>query len=422
MKKINLLISFAVLLSVFAAPISGLAVTEAELKQAIQDKVKAQQEINAKLLETEKKLSATQTQTKSLSKEIQKIDYTISQLNLNIKASQINTEKLGLEVQGLQLEINDINGAISIKKLAVIELLRELYQRDRQGLMAIILKNKSLAASFQEGQNIASLNNGLSVELQELRTLNEKMNSKLTETTSKKRAIERESESMKSRKAIVAEQKSEQQTLLAQTKNQEKLYQAQLTELEQKQEEISGDIDKIEEDLRKNFNASLLPAKRPGMFSWPVENPIITQHFGEVSRYKGRLLYNGKPHNGMDFGLPIGSAVMAVADGTITAVGNNGKYQYGKYILVHHENNLATLYAHLSKNDLVRVGDKVSKGQVIGRSGNTGYSTGPHLHLGLYWDDASLGRGVQLQYVSNCNCGQVPIGIAVSPEDYLPSH
>ncbi len=422
MRKISYLISFFVFLAVLAMPHSGLALTEEELKQAIQVKIKAQQEINAQLLETEKKLSATQDQKNSLSKEIKKIDYTISQLNLNIKSSQINTEKLNLELQGLQLEINQINGAIGTKKLAVIELLRELYQKDRQGLLALILRNKSLASSFQEGQNITSLNNGLSLELQGLRDLNEKLSSKLSGTVSKKKSVDREAESMKSRKVIVAEQKNEQQTLLAQTKNQEKIYQEQLTELEKKQDEISGDIDKIEEDLRKNFNSSLLPVKRPGMFAWPVEKPMITQNYGEVTRYRGRLLYNGKPHNGTDFGLPIGSSVMAVDDGIVTAVGNNGKYQYGKYVLVHHDNNLATLYAHLSKNDIVRVGDRVSRGQVIGRSGNTGYSTGAHLHLGLYWDDPSLGRGVQLQYVSNCNCGLVPIGIVVDPKDYLPSY
>ena len=398
------------------------AVTAEELKQAIQDKIKAQEAINAKLLETQKQLSATQNQKNSLSREIKRIDYTINQLNLGIKASQINMDKLNLEISALQLDIADINNAIGVKKAAVIELLRELYRKDRQGLLAVVLNHRSLAASFREGQIISDLNSGLAIELQNLKELNANMNAKINLTTQKRQSVQSENQNLKAKKDIVGDQKSEQQTLLAKTKNQEKLYQAQLSELEKKQDEISADIDQIEEELRKNFNYTLLPAKRPGMFIWPVENPIITQHFGEITRYKGRLLYNGKPHNGMDLGVPIGSPIFSVYDGTVTAVGNNGRYQYGKYVLVHHDNNLATLYAHLSRNDVVRVGDRVTQGQLIGRSGNTGYSFGAHLHLGLYWDDPSLGRGVQLQNLPNCNCGLVPIGIVVDPEDYLPSH
>ncbi|CAM2771696.1 peptidoglycan DD-metalloendopeptidase family protein [Shewanella amazonensis] len=83
------------------------------------------------------------------------------------------------------------------------------------------------------------------------------------------------------------------------------------------------------------------------------------------------------PHNGADFATPIGTKVVAPGDGVVTMVTDH-KFA-GKYIVIEHGNKFRTRYLHLSKS-LVRKGDRVSRGQVIALSGNTGRSTGPHLH------------------------------------------
>lgn len=90
-------------------------------------------------------------------------------------------------------------------------------------------------------------------------------------------------------------------------------------------------------------------------------------------------------HGGMDFGVPVGTPVQAANAGTVVASedlrGNqNGGYRsYGRYVVVDH-GGMSTLYAHLS-NRMARVGQRVGSGSVIGLSGNTGNSTGPHLHF-----------------------------------------
>ena len=82
---------------------------------------------------------------------------------------------------------------------------------------------------------------------------------------------------------------------------------------------------------------------------------------------------------------------MSAGSGTIMGIGDTDRVcpgaSYGKWILVKHPNGLATLYAHLS---LVKVvaNQTVATGEVIGYSGNTGYTTGPHLHLTVYVADA----------------------------------
>lgn len=106
-----------------------------------------------------------------------------------------------------------------------------------------------------------------------------------------------------------------------------------------------------------------------GTFSRPTSRGALTSRFG--SRW-------GSFHEGIDIGLPIGSQVKAADGGRVTFSGyKNG---YGLCIIIDHGGGLSTLYGHNSKL-LVKAGQSVFKGQEISKSGNTGRSTGPHLHF-----------------------------------------
>ncbi len=102
----------------------------------------------------------------------------------------------------------------------------------------------------------------------------------------------------------------------------------------------------------------------------------ITSGFGYRTDPK-----TGKPkefHNGIDLSVPIGTSIRSPLDGIVSLVSSGG--DGGNQIIIRHSNGYFTGYAHLSKQ-LVKKGDKIKKGDVIGLSGNTGKSTGPHLHL-----------------------------------------
>lgn len=96
----------------------------------------------------------------------------------------------------------------------------------------------------------------------------------------------------------------------------------------------------------------------------------------------GRKTQGIHGHNGVDIGrLPVGSPVMASADGTVIIAKTSGwNGGYGLYIVVSHPNGTQTLYSHLSRVS-VSTGQRVEQGQTIGTLGNTGKSTGPHLHF-----------------------------------------
>lgn len=95
----------------------------------------------------------------------------------------------------------------------------------------------------------------------------------------------------------------------------------------------------------------------------------------------------GRLHAGIDLASGIGSPVRAVTDATVIAAGNQGGY--GRAVRLEHQDGTVSVYAHMSAL-LVSVGQRVQAGDVIGREGNTGHSTGPHLHFEIRINDVPI--------------------------------
>ena len=118
-----------------------------------------------------------------------------------------------------------------------------------------------------------------------------------------------------------------------------------------------------------------------------VKNSAGAQTYPVYSGYYIRPIVGGRKtqgihgNNGVDLAAPTGTPILAAADGRVI-VSRSGGYNggYGSYLVISHPNGTQTLYAHLSQNS-VFVGQSVAQGQIIGAVGNTGKSTGSHLHF-----------------------------------------
>ena len=142
---------------------------------------------------------------------------------------------------------------------------------------------------------------------------------------------------------------------------------------------------------------------------WPVDGKL-GDRFGFVRNGLGPR--RSKFHRGIDFTTRAGSRVMASADGTVHST--RWRSAYGKTIILKHHFGLSTVYAHLSDYN-VKPGDWVRRGQVIGFVGNTGRSTGPHLHYEVRIGDMPVNP---LRYLSHQARAKLPklerINIAVA--------
>lgn len=147
----------------------------------------------------------------------------------------------------------------------------------------------------------------------------------------------------------------------------------------EKYEQITAEEERMNAEIKKKIAELAAQNKGDyvgGTFTWPA--PGYTRITSQFGMRLHPVLHVYKLHTGVDVGAPAGASIVAANGGTvITATYNSA---LGNYTVIDHGGGVATLYAHQSKQ-LVSKGDKVSKGQQIGKVGNTGYSTGPHLHF-----------------------------------------
>ena len=142
-----------------------------------------------------------------------------------------------------------------------------------------------------------------------------------------------------------------------------------------------GDIVIIPDGVEPSATAPI-----PGAAVKPTEKlhgaggPVLTGYYLRPI-IGGRKTQGLHGYNGVDLGTPVGTPVMAAADGSITVARDSGyNGGYGDYVVINHLNGTQTVYGHLSSVN-VSQGQAVVQGQVIGYSGNTGKSTGAHLHF-----------------------------------------
>ncbi len=387
------------------------------LRALIEEKTTELQRIHDERAKLEANIAETKAAQKGLNQEIGSINYSLRQLDLSIKSNRIVLEKLELEIEELRRDARLVERNVEEQKGTIAKLMFELYQKDKENVLMVFLRSGSLSEGVSEVQSILALQSDLAVGVQELRDFQTDLVRKAAETKIKQGDRERETKNLAYRGQIAQEEKQTKERLLAATKSQEKVYAAEIAKLDEQQTEISRVIDEIEAKLRETFDPTLLPVRRAGVLAYPVANPRVTQGYGQTP--DAMRLYKSKTHNGVDYGVGVGTPVYATEDGVVRAVDNNDvgtlkwqKYQYGKYVLIDHPNSLSTLYAHLSRQ-VVSPGQEVKRGDVIGYSGNTGYSTGPHVHLTVFWQPS-----VQFKVIPPAR-GRVPVGITIDPEDYL---
>ncbi|ULO03718.1 peptidoglycan DD-metalloendopeptidase family protein [Campylobacter sp. RM12651] len=150
-------------------------------------------------------------------------------------------------------------------------------------------------------------------------------------------------------------------------------------------------------------------------FILPVGNVRISSPFNPGRFHP--ILKKYRAHLGIDYAAPTGTPVKAAGAGKIMFRGVKGGY--GNVVQVNHSSGYMTLYAHLSKFGKYKIGDSVKQGQVIGYVGTTGLSTGPHLHFGMYKNNAAINPATVVRVAKDGLVGKEKQKFDLTTKEYI---
>ncbi|SET09902.1 Peptidase family M23 [Oceanobacillus limi] len=390
-----------------------------ELKKEKSEIEKKQKDLESEKSDTEKKLEENKEKQNSVQSDINSLDQQLADTQASIQSKQSEIDDTNKEIDDLGNKIEELKEEIEELKEEIKELEEKIEKREallKDRLRAIqknggtmryieVLLGSSSFADFisrtaavnvmmdQDKAIMESLNEDrITVENKKTQVEDNKteVEAKKVEVEDKKLALENQKEELVALQGQLDQQMAEKESLMAQLEEEhEHLEEIELT-LEEEQEILRAEASAKQkaiamaerelEQLNKNDNEQASSGNPNGIFIHPANGRISSQ-FG--MRYHP-IKHVNKLHSGTDFAVGTGTALKAPADGVVSRAAWVGGF--GNAIFISHYidgQSYTTVSAHLSSMS-VSPGQEVKQGQVIGRTGNTGNSTGPHLHFEVH--------------------------------------
>jgi murein DD-endopeptidase MepM/ murein hydrolase activator NlpD len=355
----------------------------AQLGSNLADALAAQQQLRKSLQDNAAQQAQVQTQIADAEAKIADLDLQIADAQRREAILQQHIENERAQLRQLARAVYESPGSVLVV-LAESRSLGDLFTRiadlDVAGTRAVQLKRSlgldldALQAERQKEEAArdeqVTLRDGLTSELAQLRTLEAqqeksmaKLEEKIEETRYEMAVLQRQSTQLAQQVTDMLQQ--QQDAIIAAA------MQAVWTQLQLWLE--SNSVGQIQTSTGHSTKYR---------FIWPEPNAQLSQGFGPTT-YWFEPPYAGYPHfhTGLDMVEPFGSPVYAADDGLVALVGGSSS-GYGNYVVIAHAGGFDTLYGHLS-TALVKPGQTVTQGTVVGLEGSTGNSTGPHLHFEL---------------------------------------
>lgn len=401
------------LLALFlTAPLLLFAQSADELRDKIDEQQGEIEKIEEEIKEYERELTEIGREKQTLQSAVRELDVSRRKVGASISLTQRQINDTSKSINELDSEISDKETSISISLDGIAETLRRMHEAESDSFVEVILGSDDISTLWEDMETIRQFQVVVRGEIQELSTRKEELQGAKTQKEAQQGILVAQKTELSTQQRSLDINRRAKNDLLNQTKSKESNYQDLLEEKRQAKIEFEAQLRDFEAQLQYTLDPTSIPPAGKGVLRWPLSKVTITQYFGNT-KFAQSGAYNGRGHNGIDFRAAIGTPVKSALAGNVVATGNTdrfrGCYSYGKWILVEHVNGLATLYAHLSDIN-INPGESVNTGQVIGYSGNTGYSTGPHLHFSVYAGDAvEVVRLGDVKARTNCADARIPV-------------
>lgn len=317
------------------------------------------------------KLDALESNRDDLQSEIDAVQKRIDETQADINQAEKEIEKKEQEFDGVYEEY--------------CQRLRAMYISGNVSMLEVLLESGDISSILTRAEMVKSVSEQDSATLDDLMTKMEEINKEREELANNKIQLGKDKDSLNSRKQELQKSIDEYNSSKAELNAEVEECNAALASLDDKRSEVKETLNVNQEQKRQieaeiNNALSGSGSNKPGsgnynpgtgQLAYPTSYRQISAGYPNYS--------NGSYHGGVDWPCPTGTAVHA-SDSGVVVIAKKLTYSYGQYILIDHGNGLSTLYAHNSSL-VVGVGDKVSKGQIIAYSGESGNATGPHVHF-----------------------------------------
>lgn len=355
-------LAFAFIAEIVSVNSADAAESVSSLNSKLSSLEKQKSKIQKELKAIESKKQSTMTKKAALDQQIDVTEKEVDTINDLISALDAKIEAAAAELSAAQAEEQKQTDDF-LKRVRIME------EEGSASMLGIILAADSFSDMLTRTELIGSVVEGDKKLMQQLAVTRQ-------EIASKKATLD----------ATRAEQASAKQNLVAKQSSLESQYNeanallkslnTSAAEYEKAFDEAEKAMDAARASLQKLLSSSSSSTYVGGEFRWPTKATKITSAYGTR---KDPITKKTSMHTGVDIGASMGSEIYAANSGTVIVAGWSSK-GYGNYVVVDHGGGKSTLYAHMSKIKTTK-GAKVTKGDVIGLVGSTGYSTGPHLHF-----------------------------------------
>lgn len=347
-------------------------------------------ELNQKIQETKDNLNEVNSQKEESQDKVNNLSSQIDSYESKINSLKSEIETKTNEVNELQKKLDELEAEREKNQSLLDERLVTLYESGEVSYLDMLLSSTDLTDFISSYYMIETLTaadkeliQNLENDKKEIADTQEKVNNSLGE-------IEKNKTELESVQQELSKAKNEEQTKVDKLTEQSHDLENDVEEYEKKMKELDAKEKAQEAALQKKYEEAKKKAEQ-GNSSGSNSNsgsssggsvsskgfirPVKTGKITAGMYYSSR-----KYHGAVDFGVSVGTPVYAAADGIVVTSTWGGSDSYGYYIKIKHYNGLYTLYAHGSSL-VAKVGQEVKQGQLIMYSGNTGNSTGPHLHF-----------------------------------------
>ena len=382
MKKLGLKLIEILLIGIFLLQ-SNIVLAESTTNLKNQ-----QSENNKKIDEAKEQLDEIKEEKSETMKQVEELTTKISQYQTQIDELDDKISSLNTKISEAEVNLNKANEDYKKQQELLEARLVATYMSGDTSYLDVLLSSESITDLISKYYLVT-----------ELATNDTEL---LEQIEQKKKEIETAKETLENSKNDLATSKASKQsaaTQLQSSKKEKDSYVAKLTDDEKKTQEkleqLQTDNDKIAKELKaaeERYKKELEALKNKqnsgnggtassGGDSYNAGGSGFLQRPVKTGSITATMYYSsGKYHGALDYGIPSGTTVYAAADGVVYARGSLSG-SYGNYIVIQHVNGLRTWYAHGNGVFYVSPGQTVSKGQAIMQSGNSGNSSGPHLHF-----------------------------------------